>query len=107
LTISTWTADAPVTRPKWLLTQNSELRAIGVWNWTLPALAGRLPDGRTYNTCPSAGICSRLCYARQGTYLRPVVRTKHEAILMFVLDDLPGGEAAMLAELTARRFNNA
>lgn len=46
-------------------------------------------------------------YARQGTYLWPVVRNKHQANLMFVLDDLPGWEAAMLAELTAKRFNNA
>ena len=29
-------------RPVRLLTQNRELRAIGVWNWTLPAWAGRL-----------------------------------------------------------------
>nr|WP_203790978.1 hypothetical protein [Actinoplanes rishiriensis] len=96
-----------MTRPKRLLTQNRELRAIGVWNWTLPAWAGRLPDGRTYNTCPSAGICARLCYARQGTYLWPVVRNKHQANLAFVLDDLPGWEAAMLAELSAKRFNGA
>jgi hypothetical protein len=31
----------PVSRPKRLLTQNRELKAIGVWNWTLPAWAGR------------------------------------------------------------------
>lgn len=34
-------------RPRRLLTQNSELKRIGVWNWTLPAWAGRLPDGCT------------------------------------------------------------
>ena len=73
-------------RPRQLLTQNRELKAIGVWNWTLPAWAGRLPDGRTFNTCPSAGICARVCYARQGTYLWPVVRAKHHANLAFVLD---------------------
>ncbi|MEV6132656.1 hypothetical protein AB0M05_38705 [Streptomyces violaceusniger] len=33
--------------------------------------AGRLPDGRTYNTCPSAGICRQVCYARHGTYTWP------------------------------------
>jgi hypothetical protein len=54
-------------RPRQLLTQNRELKAIGVWNWTLPAWAGRLPDGRTFNTCPSAGICARVCYARAPT----------------------------------------
>jgi hypothetical protein len=53
-------------RPKRLLSQNSRLRPIGVWAWTLPAWAGRLPDGRTYNTCPSAGICRDVCYARSA-----------------------------------------
>lgn len=100
-------AHAVSVRPRQLLTQNRELKAIGVWNWTLPAWAGRLDDGRTFNTCPSAGICARVCYARQGTYLWPVVRAKHHANLAFVLDDLPGWEAAMLTELTAHRFTGA
>lgn len=55
---------ATVRRPARLLTQHSEMRQIGVWNWSLPAWAGRLADGRTYNTCPSAGICAQACYAR-------------------------------------------
>ncbi|GIH16343.1 GP88 family protein [Rugosimonospora africana] len=88
-------------RPRRLLTQNRQLRAIGVWNWSLPAWAGRLPDGRTYNTCPSAGICRHVCYARNGTYRFPAVKAKHEANLAFVLDDLPGWETAMLNELAA------
>lgn len=95
-----------VARPQRLLTQNREMKAIGAWNWSLPAWAGRLPDGRTYNTCPSAGICARVCYSRNGTYLWPVVRAKHEANLMFVLDDLAGWEAAMIGELAARRFQH-
>ncbi|GAA1895295.1 hypothetical protein GCM10009753_25250 [Streptantibioticus ferralitis] len=80
------------------------MRAIGVWNWTLPAWAGRLPDGRTYNTCPSAGICRHVCYARHGTYLWPTVKAKHQANLRFVLDDLPGWEQAMAEELGATKF---
>jgi hypothetical protein len=87
-----------------LLTQNREMRQIGAWNWSLPAWAGRLPDGRTYNTCPSAGICAQVCYARHGTYTWPVVRAKHEANLTYVLDDLPGWKSAMLAELSAPKF---
>jgi hypothetical protein len=58
--------NAGVQRPRHLLTQNREMKAIGVWNWSLPAWAGRFPDGRTYNTCPSAGICARVCYARSA-----------------------------------------
>ena len=100
------TTPRPV-RPRQLLTQNRELKAIGVWNWTLPAWAGRLDDGRTFNTCPSAGICAKVCYAGQGTYLWPVVRAKHHANLTFVLDDLPGWEAAMLTELGAKKFTGA
>lgn len=96
----------PPRRPRRLLTQNREMKAIGVWNWTLPAWAGRFPDGRTYNTCPSAGICAQVCYARHGTYTWPQVRAKHLANLRFVLDDLPGWEAAMTAELGARRFTH-
>lgn len=94
-------------RPAPLLTQNSEMRQIGAWNWSLPAWAGRLPDGRTFNTCPSAGICAQVCYARHGTYTWPVVRAKHHRNLMFVLDDLPGWEAAMLAELESTKFRGA
>lgn len=91
-------------RPSRLLTQNREMRAIGVWNWSLPAWAGRLPDGRAFNTCPSAGICRQVCYARHGTYTWPVVRAKHQANLAFVLDDLPGWEHAMTTELGDAKF---
>lgn len=90
-----------------MLTQNRELRAIGVWNWTLPAWAGRLPDGRTYNTCPSAGVCRQVCYARHGTYTWPVVRARHHANLAFVsddLDDLGGWRAAMTTDFGAGKF---
>lgn len=101
---STALASASSTRPTPLLTQNREMRAIGAWNWTLPAWAGRLPDGRSYNTCPSAGVCREVCYARHGTYTWPVVRAKHQANLRFVLDDLPGWETAMATELGAEKF---
>jgi hypothetical protein len=81
------------------------MKAIGVWNWTLPAWAGRFADGRTYNTCPSAGICAHVCYARNGTYRWPVVLGRHHTNLQFVLDDLPGWETAMTAELGAHKFH--
>ncbi|WP_338596948.1 GP88 family protein [Saccharopolyspora sp. SCSIO 74807] len=98
------TGSSPGGRPRRLLTQNREMRAIGVHNWSLPAWAGRLPDGRTYNTCPAAGICRHVCYARFGTYTWPAVRAKHESNLRFVLDDLAGWEQAVLAELAAPKF---
>lgn len=90
-----------------LLTQNREMRRIRAWNWTLPAWAGRLDDGRTYNTCPSAGVCKYVCYARNGTYLFPAVKAKHQANLKMVVDDLPGWIDAMNAELSHRKFQGA
>jgi Gene product 88 len=90
-----------------LLTQNREMRTIGAWNWSLPAWAGRLADGRTYNTCPSAGVCREVCYARHGTYTWPGVVAKHRYNLAFVLDDLFGWEDAMVRELHHPRFDGA
>lgn len=95
-----------VVRPKRLLTQNSELRKAGVWNWTLPAWAGRLADGRTYNTCPNAGVCRQACYALAGTYRFRNVRARHEANLTYVLDDPAGWETHMVEELGAKRHRN-
>jgi hypothetical protein len=82
-----------------LLRQNSRLRPLGIYQFTLPAWVQKLPDGRTVNVCPSAGVCAQVCYARQGTYLIPSVRRSHVRNLLMVLDDLPGFEAAMHAEL--------
>ncbi|MFE9747546.1 hypothetical protein ACFYOT_21805 [Saccharothrix saharensis] len=87
-----------------MITQNSGLRRHGIFNFTLPALAGRLPDGRTYRTCPAAGVCAAVCYARHGTYRFPQVKAKHERNLARVLDDLPQWEADILAELAHPRF---
>jgi hypothetical protein len=95
---------SPAPRPRRLLTQNSELKRIGVWNWTLPALGARLPDGRTISTCPSAGVCAQVCYARNGTYNIPAVRARHVANLAYVLGDPADWENAMSAELDAPRF---
>lgn len=93
----------PARLPK-LLTQNSELRADGIFNWTLPAFAVTLSDGRNFNVCPNAGACAQLCYARNGTYLFKNVRSKHIWNLEFVLNDLDGWSEAMRNELRSKRF---
>ena len=82
------------TRPRCLLTQNRQLKAIGVWKWTLPAWAGRLPDGRTYTTRPPRGLPARVpCqYQYNGTDPLPATRGRHHANLAYVLDDLAGWE---------------
>ncbi|UQA95639.1 hypothetical protein K9S39_30625 [Streptomyces halobius] len=85
------------------MTQNSELRADGVWNWTIPALATRLRDGRVIKTCPAAGVCAQACYARNGTYNFPGVVERHQQNLQYVLDDLPGWQRQMAAELAHPR----
>src|SRR5215471_3655796 len=89
---------------RWLLTQNSELKRDGVYNWSLPAFAGRLSDGRAFNCCPNAGVCATLCYARNGTYNIPTVRAHHEWNLRYVLDHLLHWERHMQRELLHRRY---
>lgn len=71
---------------KRMLTQNHELKASGVHGWTLPAWGVRLLDGRTINTCPSAGICAQVCYALSGKFLFRPVRFKHLYNLHLVID---------------------
>ncbi|NML55172.1 hypothetical protein HHL19_35400 [Streptomyces sp. R302] len=91
-------------RRRWLLTTYKDGSSADTYKWTLPAWAGKLPDGRNYNTCPGASACAPLCYARTGTYRFRTVKAAHEANLMMVLDDLPGWEAAMKAELQHKRY---
>lgn len=91
------------TRPPRLLTQNSNLRRDGIWNWCLPAWAGRFPDGRTYNACPSAGVCHKVCYALNGAYRFPAVLERHQRNLRYLLDDLDGWTEQMAAEISRKR----
>jgi len=87
-----------------MLTQNSELREIGVYNWSIPAWVVTLSDGSTFNACPSAGACAKLCYARNGTYLFPNVRAAHLRNLEETLEDLEGWTDRMIGEIGAKRF---
>lgn len=84
------------------LTQNSELRRDGVWNFTLPAWVVELPDGTHFNVCPHAGACAKFCYARNGTYLFPKVRGKHLANLEAARDG--SFVWGVLEELRAKKF---
>ena len=90
---------------KYLLTNgNRELAKDGVFTWTLPALNARLSNGKNHVTCPNAGICANLCYARSGTFNFSNVKKAHVAKLEMLLNDLAGWEAQMTAELQARRY---
>ncbi len=91
--------------PARLLTNgNRDLRRDGIWTWTLPALAARLPGGSTVRTCPAAGVCALACYAREGTYRIPSVRARHLVNLRYTIEDLGGWRDAMIRELSHPRF---
>ena len=90
--------------PERLLTQNSELRRSGVWNWSIPAHLVELSDGSRFNTCPQAGPCARVCYAKFNTYRFSNVLARHTLNLELVLRHGDEWERRMIAELGARRF---
>lgn len=92
------------TTRKWLLTQNSDLRRIGVFNWTLPAFVIELPDGSHFNVCPQAGVCAQLCYARVGTYRFKNVRAAHIRNLLLCRDAPEEFERQMTEELRHKRY---
>lgn len=93
-----------MTRPKKLLTQNSELKPHGIWNWTLPAFGVRLTNGKTMNVCPNAGVCATFCYARNGTYNFSNVKARHIANLEYVIEDPRGWYEHMLSEVQHPRM---
>jgi Gene product 88 len=59
---------------------------------------------RSVYVCPQAGACVKVCYARNGTYNFPNVKTAHVRNVERVLDDLNGWTADMLDELGRRKF---
>ncbi len=96
--------EARVPRPKKLLTQNSELKPDGIWNWSLPAFGVTLTNGETMNVCPSAGACANYCYARNGTYNFRNVKARHIANLEYILEDPEGWKQQMLSEVQRPRM---
>ena len=94
--------------PARLLTNgNRDLARDGIWTWSLPALAARLPDGHSIRTCQQAGVCALACYAREGTYKIPTVRDRHIRNLLYTVEDLGGWRDAMIRELAHQRFDGA
>ena len=89
----------------YLLTNgNRELAKDGIFTWTLPALNARLTNGKNHVTCPNAGICANLCYARVNSYQFSNVKKSHVAKLEMLIDDLPGWTERMTEELRAKRY---
>lgn len=87
-----------------LLTQNGELRPHGIYNWSIPAWYVRLDDGKIFKTCPNAGACAKVCYARNGTYRFRNVAEAHKRNLMKYLDSPETWRIEMIAELAHKRF---
>lgn len=95
------------------------MRSQGIWNWTLPAWIVKLPDGRTINVCPEAGVCAlgadqgdgtqskHLCYALEGAYRYANVRAAHIRNLQLVMDTPLLWAAQMADELKHPRYKNA
>lgn len=82
-----------------LLSQNSELKKDGIWNWSIPAWQVQLSNGSWFNCCPNADFCVKVCYARNGTYLFPVVKAKHLSNLEFTINDLVNWGLDMIKEI--------
>lgn len=90
---------------KYMLTNgNRELRADGIFTWTLPALAAKLSTGKNMLVCPSAGVCAQLCYARSGTYNFSNVKKAHVRNLESIINDPEGWKAELTNELKAKRY---
>ena len=90
---------------KYLLTNgNRELKADGIFTWSIPALATKLSSGKNFLTCPSAGVCAQLCYARSGTYNFSNVKSAHVRNLELILDSPLSWKIRMNEELKAKRY---
>jgi hypothetical protein len=94
-----------ITKPKNLLTNgNRELKADGIFTWSLPALAAKLSTGKNMLVCPSAGVCANLCYARSGTYNFSNVKAAHTRNLELILDNPIGWKIRLNEELKGKRY---
>lgn len=84
---------------------NSDLARDGIFTWSIPALVARsgVTDS-TIATCPNAGACAALCYARQGRYRFGTVLASHTRNLDTYLADPRAWVERMAQELRARRF---
>lgn len=87
-----------------LLTQNSELRPDGIWNYAIPAWYVSRPDGSRFMTCPNAGACAQVCYARNGTYRFSNVLEAHTRNLDRYLSDPGQWLSDLHGELAQSKF---
>jgi len=85
--------------PARLLSTNRELRGHKIASWSIPALFATLSDGRIVKTCPHAGVCASLCYARAGTYNFSNDKARHTRNLELVMNHRLEWRDRMIAEV--------
>ena len=104
-------------RPDRILTQNSKLAKSGqntyaFNNLTLPAYRGLWYDEsaeefKIVTTCPKAGMCSQICYARKGGYVQfPASFTFSAQVLNFLLNDWHGFKTQLSSEIKQAAESN-
>ena len=80
---------------------NSELSELGVFVWSIPALIAKSDEFGLIKTCPNAGVCAALCYARTGRYKFNNVIGSHTRNLETYLRD-PAAWKKQLQELARK-----
>jgi hypothetical protein len=76
--------------PSTILTSNAKLRADGIHNITLPALTATVIINGAINqitTCPNAGTCKAVCYAKGGCYNFDSCKIKHNQNIQLFIND--------------------
>jgi len=86
-----------------LLTQNGELKPHHIFNFAIPAFWVRI-DGKVFKTCPNAGACATVCYARNGSYMFSNVLAAHTRNLMLTLNEPEHFAELVCGELSKRKF---
>ena len=104
-------------RPPALLRQNAKMVKSGTdntifYNTSLPALKGLVVDEdtgefRIVNTCPSAGSCQLICYAKHGSYtMFPDVSISQNRALNYLFNDPEGFQDQLEAEIKLAKAKN-
>jgi hypothetical protein len=97
-------------RPDKIIGQNTKLSKSGggaqnVYDLTLPSYMGLFVDESTgefkvVKTCPSAGACSKFCYAAKGGYVMfPASSLSASKTVNYLMNDPEGFKSKILAEL--------
>ena len=104
-------------RPKELLRKNEKMQKSETgdtvfFNTTLPALKGLVVDEdsgefKIVDTCPSAGACQLVCYAKHGSYVMyPEVSMFQHKTLNYLFNDPEGFKDQMEAEIKLASVKN-